>query len=156
MNLEMIGKSVNRKHSTWEAGTALWRQQHLTPAAAVASSRLLGNTTIKYGFERLIQSNLYKNRMLFILSCCNWSLQWAGLTVCRLKCKHWVWLSYVEANCSWQSLQHDKHCLSTVSQYLKVTTNILLKCKQPTSWRVKQHTANLSKIKKAKILFDTR
>lgn len=52
--------------------------------------------------------------MLFIFSCFNWSPQWAGLTVCRLKRKHWDWLSYVEANHFWQSLQHDKHRLSTV------------------------------------------
>lgn len=96
-----------------------------------------------------------RNAMLFIFLCCSWSLQWAGLTVCRWKCKHWAQLSYVEANHFWQSLQCDKHRLSTVPLYLKVTTNILLKCKQLTSWLVKQWPANLSKIKKTKILFDT-
>lgn len=95
-----------------------------------------------------------RNAMLSWHFGCSWSLQWAGLTVCRWKCKHWAQLSYVEANHFWQSLQCDKHRLSTVPLYLKVT-NILLKCKQLTSWLVKQWPANLSKIKKTKILFDT-
>lgn len=121
---------------------------------------ILQPLSIKYiFFKRLIESNAWQLVWKFCVSHLL-TLQpvaiGSRLTLHRLQCKRWARLSYVEANHFWQSLQRDKHSLSTVPLYLKVTTNILLKCKQLTSWLVRQRAANLSKIKTTKILFDTR
>lgn len=121
---------------------------------------ILQPLSIKYiFFKRLIESNTWQLVWKFCVSHLL-TLQPVAiesrLTLHRLQCKRWARLSYVEANHFWQSLQRDKHSLSTVPLYLKVTTNILLKCKQLTSWLVRQRAANLSKIKTTKILFDTR